>query len=330
MNDVLNLLEKIGLKKLQVAIRQELVGREGRERIIRLETVLKIGTPYVLKREYEAYACFAHFLTKEEKRLLFPRVAFGSASPTRAILAVEPISGSTLEEAILKINGLAKRHGWKSREIRIHQKLVLSLTMKVLAKLAILNRPIKATQKRMELSAFIRELVRGLAESLRRAEIPWDLSSLCIKMKEVKEITVCLAHRDLGLLNIITDGEDVFFIDPRLHVVSTPGRRKGARLASPAIDFAAFLVGLDRIELEIRRKQPNFRLSAKQCVRREIEKLLQKKQITPFLSCLSETVVWAGYAACQCNQCLDPSRSWLRKQSIVRTMKCLKILSRLS
>src|SRR3989344_3283847 len=125
MDDVLNLLEKIGLKKLRAAIRREPVGRGGREQVIRVETVVKIGMPYALKREYEAYANFARFLTKEEVRFLFPSIALGMVSPTRAILAVEPIPGSTLEKVVLKIIGLAKRHGWKSREVRTHQKLSL-------------------------------------------------------------------------------------------------------------------------------------------------------------------------------------------------------------
>ncbi len=328
MDDVLNLLEKIGLRKLRAAIRQEPIGRGGREQVIRIETVVKIGAPHVLKREYEAYAHFACFLKEEERRFLFPRIAFGSVSPTRAILAVEPIPGSTFEKVVLKIVGLAKRHGWKSREVRTHQKLILRLTMNVLAKLAILHRPIGAIQRRAELTAFARELIRGLTESVRRAGISWDMSPLlCIKMEGVKGTTICLAHRDLGLLNIITDGEDVFFIDPRLHVVSTPGRRRGARFASPAIDLAAFLAGLERCELEIRRIQPNCRLSGKLCVRREIEKMLQKKQVTPFLFRLSEAVVWAGYAACQCSQCIDPNRAWLRRRVVARARQCLTQLS---
>jgi hypothetical protein len=330
MNDVLTLLDKIGLKKLRVAIRQKLVGRGGREQVIRVETVVKIGKPHVLKREYRAYVHFARFLTKKEGLFLFPRVAFGSVSPMRAILAIEPIPGSTFEETILKISELAKRHGWKSKEVRTHQKFVQRLAMKVLAKLAILHRPIGAIKKRVELTAFIRELIRGLTESLRRGGILWDSSSLFVKIEGIKEMTVCLAHRDLGLLNIITDGEDVFFIDPRSHVVSTPNRRIGARFASPAIDLVALFVGLERCELEIRKMQPNFRLSAKQCVVQEIKRRLQNKQISPFIFCLSETAVWAGYTACRCSQCLDPDRAWLRKQSIVRTMKCLKTLLRLS
>lgn len=329
MDDVLNLLEKIGLKRLRAAIRQEPVGRGGRERVIRIETVVKIGASHVLKREYMAYAHFAYFLKEEERRFLFPRVAFGSASPTRAILAVEPIPGSTLEEVVLKIIEFAKRHGRKSQEVKTHQELVLRLTMKVLGKLTILHRPIGAIEKKAELTAFIQELIRGLTESVRRAGIPWDMSSLCVKTEGVKGTTICLAHRDLGLLNIITDSEDVFFIDPRLHVMSTPGRRRGARFASPAIDLAAFLVGLERSELEIRRIQSNFRLSAKLCVQQKIEKMLQKKQVTPFLFRLSEAVVWAGYAACQCSQCIDPNRAWLRRRVVARTRQCLTQLSHL-
>lgn len=331
MDDVLNLLEKIGLKKLRAGIRQEPIGRGGRERVIHIETVVKVGTPHVLKKEYAAYARFACFLKEEERRLLFPRVAFGSVSPTRALLAVEPIPGSTLEEVVLRVIEFAKRHGWKSQEVKTHQELVLRLTMKVLEKLTILHRPIRAIEKKVELAAFIRELMRGLTESVRRAGILWDLSSFCpcVKTGGAKEITVCLAHRDLGLINIMTDGEDVFFIDPRLHAVSTPGRRRGAKFASPAIDLAALLVGLEMSELEIRRIQSNFQLSAKLCVRQEIKKMLQKRQITPFLLRLSETAVWAGYAACQCSRCIDPNRAWLRRWVAAKTMRCLAQLSHL-
>lgn len=323
MHDVLDLMEKIGWNHLRPAIRQELIGREGRDQVIRIETVVKIGAPHVLKGEYEAYANFAHYLTEAEMRRLFPVVVLRKVSSTCAILAVEPLPRSTLEQYVLDLVKVAKGHGWSSLEVTAHQKQILHLTDRVLAKLAVLHRPIRGIQRRVEMMAFIRELIRGIIESASRAGIRLDLSSFC-KLEELewKIQTVCLAHRDLGLPNIITDGKDVFFIDPRSHVVSRPGRRLGARFASPAIDLAALLVGFERIELELKRIRPSFQFSAKRRIKQEVNSQLKKGQLSPVIFHLSEAVVWAGYAACRCSQCMEPNCQWLRRHSVARATQC--------
>lgn len=323
MDDVLHLLEKVGLRKLRAAIRQEPIGRGGREPVARLEMVVKIGTPRALKRERSVYVRFARFLKKEERRVLFPNTAFGMASATRAVLAVEPVGEKTLEEVVLGIIGVAEREGWRSKAVRMRQKFIMLLTKRALKKLAMLHRPIKVGNPQRELRLFTEELSRGLAESLRNAGMQWNTTVL--KNKKLQETgVVSLAHRDLGLPNIMVSGEkDVFFIDPRAHVVSTPGKRTGATFASPIFDFVAFSVGLARSELEIQQRQTDFRLFVKRRVQREIAKMLRAEKTTPFLFHLSEAVVWAGYAACQCSQCRDPQRAWLRMHAMTQTKKCL-------
>lgn len=329
MADVLNLLEKTGLKKLRAAIRQTLVGRGGRGPVTRLETVVKTGTPEVLKKEYRAYSRLLHYLKKEERQILFPEIAFDIISPRRALLAVQPVGDNTLEEVILGIIGAAEKEGWRSKAVQMRQRFITHLTKRVLKKLAILHRPIQIGNPQRELYLFTQELTRGLAESLRNAGIQWNTALLKSRERREKGV-VSLAHRDLGLPNmVVNENNDVFLIDPRGHVVSASANRQGARFASPIIDLAALLVGFQRSELEIGYRRVRFRLSAKRCVQQEIAKMLRNKKVTPFLFHLSEAVVWAGYAACQCSLCRDPQRAWLRDESVSRVMRCLSKLSRL-
>jgi len=330
MRSIFGLLERVGWLKIKKAVSETHLETAGRESVIRLETIVKTGSPTIILPMQNVYAHFEEVLGEHTAHFLFPRTVSARISPTCALFAIEPKGECTLEQIIFRTVAIAKMYGWQSRVVRTHTHFISALIKRVLGKLIVLHRPIQSVQRGRELGEFTQELICGLKESLRRANIRCD--DLCLSRNAGAEGgVVCLAHRDLGLPNIMVNEEnDVFFIDPRAHVVSACAVQRGARFASPAIDLAGFAIGLARIELEIQRRQASFRLSAIQYVRHEIDGMLRDREITPFLLRLSETVVWAGYAACQCSQCRDPCRAWLRQRSIMQAKQCLKALAPLA
>lgn len=119
----------------------------------------------------------------------------------------------------------------------------------------------------------------------------------------------CLCHRDLSVVNVVcsTDG-GVRLIDPR---VSIPGGERSApSLGSSAIDAAAFLVSLERKELERARLglpvlglTDHFRAAVTRWTANGLFN-------APMLDlCLAHA--YSVYVACRCDYCLAPEREWL-------------------
>ncbi|MBI5793954.1 hypothetical protein HZA87_02600 [Candidatus Uhrbacteria bacterium] len=118
-----------------------------------------------------------------------------------------------------------------------------------------------------------------------------------------------LCHRDLSAVNVVcaSDG-GVRLIDPR---ASVPGAPVGMpTFGSSAIDAAAFLVSLERKELERTRLDlPALGLADR--FRGIVSGWIENGAFNVFMRDLCLAHAYSVYAACRCDYCLAPERKWL-------------------
>ncbi|OGL98656.1 hypothetical protein A2304_03060 [Candidatus Uhrbacteria bacterium RIFOXYB2_FULL_57_15] len=118
-----------------------------------------------------------------------------------------------------------------------------------------------------------------------------------------------ICHRDLSAVNVMcaSDGS-VRLIDPR---ASVPGAPVGMpTFGSSAIDAAAFLVSLERKELERDRLDlPRLGLTAR--FRDIVDGWIEAGTFNAFMLDLCLAHAYSVYAACRCDYCLAPEREWL-------------------
>lgn len=118
-----------------------------------------------------------------------------------------------------------------------------------------------------------------------------------------------LCHRDLSAVNVMcaADGS-VRLIDPR---ASVPGAPVGMpTFGSSAIDAAAFLVSLERKELE-RAKLGLPALSLADRFRAVVGGWIENGAFNAYMFDLCRAHAYSVYAACRCDYCLAPEREWL-------------------
>ncbi|PIQ91692.1 MAG: hypothetical protein COV70_02460 [Parcubacteria group bacterium CG11_big_fil_rev_8_21_14_0_20_39_22] len=327
MNNILSIIEDIkwsSLKKV-VSIRNLGTKRRGSGKsILNLETIIKLGPVPVIKNESEAYRRFYKLLGKNAYGI-FPRTIYRKISPKQSLIAIEPVQGITFEQTVRGLIRGAYEYGQKSRSVEKIQKSIIRLSEEVLLKLRILHSGVNCTDPKKEMDLFLVEMSRGLSYSLKRSKIKSNFSAI-LRVGSDFMGTVSLAHRDLSLINIIVVNDSVTFIDPRHHVASSTQNQRGARFASPVIDLVAFNVALQRSEVEVQNIFPNLRLSARDYIEKEISYLLRQGVFSPAMVALSEAVVWAGYAACRCSNCLNSKNKFLRDFVFSKTKNCLDVL----
>jgi len=101
---------------------------------------------------------------------------------------------------------------------------------------------------------------------------------------------------------------DIRLIDPRY---SMPGA--GVRtpsFGSAAADAAAFLVGLERKELE-RERAGQHALRLTERFRSSVDAWVAVGRFNAFMLDLCLAHAYSVYAACRCDYCLAPERKWL-------------------
>lgn len=290
----------------------------------RVHTYAKVGNHETVNHEARAYEELSRQLG-DVARLIFPRTSVQQLSASTFALFVEPVAGLTLEDAILRIADLIGEYGRNDPRVREQEQVVERMILIALEHLERLRYATHRAQPghRDALRDFTRELETAIRLNLSAA----GLSAIVPAYHEQDRFwnvgKASLAHRDCSAVNIIGDAANVRFIDPRTAV---PNCVNGTRFASPIFDLMALQVSLERKELEIRRRAPDFTLNGKMAVFQVIEMLLHQEGATASMRLLCELAVNSAYAACRCSYCLDPSRAWLYKRMVQATTQMLSAL----
>jgi len=166
--------------------------------------------------------------------------------------------------------------------------------------------PIEARSASREV--FFLEIVEAVAVNSRAAgvSIGIDLDSVRRRVRFVPS----LCHRDLSGVNVVcAENDGIRLIDPRACVPGASGCSPS--YGSTAIDAAAFLVSLERKELErVRMGCSDLRLAER--FRSHIDAWVSSDQRfneVAFDLCMAHA--YSVYAACRCEYCLAPAREWL-------------------
>lgn len=194
-----------------------------------------------------------------------------------------------------------------SREHRyaIDPSVIVDRVVEILARLAAV--PVPSDVCPASMNATVDEIVAALSHNAMVA------GSAFRPDREVCRSRVAfvpgLCHRDLSAVNVMcaSDGS-VRFIDPR---VSVPGAPVGMpTFGSVAIDAAAFLVSLERKELErAKLNLPALGLAAR--FRGIVDNRIEAGSFNAPMLDLCLAHAYSVYAACRCDYCLAPERAWL-------------------
>lgn len=290
-----------------------------------LSMVIKIGSARDIENEATTYRSLKELLGDAYTEL-FPAFIVPVQSGKRQRAAfVERFPGETLEKVILNIAPIVRQYGVHHKIVERHQEYIDEVIKKVLLKLKILHRTISVAEPSKEWSRIISEWNAALAENMKRAqlEIP---DTFLIPITSVLEGKISAAHRDLSTSNIMVNGAEVRFIDPRRHVPNTTSLTTAAPFASPLIDLIAFDIGLERKELEVRHDSPGFKLEARCQVTRALQGAMCDGADAVSVRRLAEAIVRSAYAACRCDYCLAPERAWLHEHMRVTARRALVAL----
>jgi|GEM_PF-3191907 len=303
---IADVLDRAGWRELRHIARVErLEGSSGVE-ILDVRCILKHGPRVLLEAESRCYGRFSEALGDEADRIFPRRMLFTEPSDELAILAIEPIPGKNLEAHIREFGEYARVRGATDPGAIVRRQDIWQMVEQALAHLDILH-GVRATPDTgsAELHAFVRELEGALRENLRRAKLDLDLPSISDNPAYWATGYATLAHRDLSVVNIIGDQSGVRFIDPRPVV---PNGGTGSMFASPAIDFVALAISIQRKEHELRAITSGLTLGLYTCVRKALAQCVRTGGASARLVALCEAVVYAAYAACRCGYCLAPTR----------------------
>jgi len=178
---------------------------------------------------------------------------------------------------------------------------------------------------------FFEELVQALELNLEKAGLSEQYQGLGKNLltrsaQFTSSFLPSFAHKDLSTSNIILsdDNERVRFIDPRIAV---PYLDESGASGNVVIDLAAYLVSLERKELEAKKDTDALDYSSlKEEVQKEIKRYLSEGVFTESFLKLCETVWYSIYAACKCDYCTATERLWLYNEMVRRCEKNLNEL----
>lgn len=151
------------------------------------------------------------------------------------------------------------------------------------------------------------EIVAGLSGNANAAGVPFDRE--VEELRDRWEFVPVLCHRDLSAVNVMcTKDGGVRLIDPRASVPGAPVRPPS--FGSAAIDAAAFLVSLERKELERARIDlPALGLADR--FREAMDAWMADGLFNRAMLDLCLALAYSVYAACRCGYCLAYERKWL-------------------
>lgn len=194
-----------------------------------------------------------------------------------------------------------------SRERRggIDPSAVVERVVEILARLA--RTPVPSEIRSASADATLDEIVAALSRNATDAGSPFRSDAEACRSRAAFVPALC--HRDLSAVNVMCAADGgVRLIDPR---VSVPGAPVGIpSFGSVAIDAAAFLVSLERKELErVKLRLPSLDLTNR--FRDRVDGWVEGGEFNGFMLDLCLAHAYSVYAACRCDYCLAPERKWL-------------------
>lgn len=194
-----------------------------------------------------------------------------------------------------------------SRERRdtLDASAVVDRLVEIIARLLAVPAPPEV--RSASVSATVDEVVGALTRNAIAAGLSFGGSVDAYRARSAFVPVLC--HRDLSVVNVMcTNDSNVRLIDPR---VSVPGAPVGMpTFGSVAIDAAAFLVSLERKELErLRLGLPALCLADR--FRGTVAGWMTDDMFNAPMLDLCLAHAYSVYAACRCDYCLAPERKWL-------------------
>ncbi len=192
-----------------------------------------------------------------------------------------------------------------TRYCAIEPSAVVERVGEILARFGALRVPSDMLSSSVD--ATLEEIIEAISHNAMRAGSSFIPDADICHRRAAFVPGVC--HRDLSAPNVMCGSNgDVRLIDPRTRM---PGASAGPpAFGSAAIDAAAFLVSLERKELEGKRKGlPPFALAER--FQDIIAGLVEKGAFNEFMFDLCRAHAYSVYAACRCDYCLAIERAWL-------------------